>query len=51
MYMAQAQKEQFGCLSIVMFSQSQEDQPYEGDRTLRQPVIAQKRKYDCSMNS
>lgn len=51
MCVAQAQKENFGCLSIVMFSQNQRDEPYEGDRPLKQPVIAQKRKYDCSMSS
>lgn len=51
MCMAQAQKKQFGCLSIVMFSQSQGDEPCEGDRPLRQSGIAQKRKYDCAMNA
>lgn len=32
--MAWAQKKQFGCLSIVMFSQSRGGEPYEGDRSL-----------------
>lgn len=42
MYVARAQKKQFGCLSTIMFSQSQGVGPYEGGRPLRQSEISQK---------
>lgn len=51
MCVARAQKKQFGCLSIVMFSHNQGGETQKGDRPSRQSVIAPKRKYDCAVNA